>query len=124
MLYYFHMYNIVINVFYALESESRSVGPTLCNPHGLDSPWNSPGQNIGVGSRSLLQGNLPNPGMEPRSPALQLSPKGSPRMLEWVAYLFYSGSSRPRSQTRVPCIAGKLFTNRAIRGALYSLYSI
>ena len=25
-------------------------------PHGLYSPWNSPGQNAGVGSRSLLQG--------------------------------------------------------------------
>ena len=36
-----------------------------------NSPWNSPGQNTGVGSRSLLQGDLPNPGIEPRSPALQ-----------------------------------------------------
>ena len=25
-------------------------------PHGLYSPWNSPGQNTGVGSHSLLQG--------------------------------------------------------------------
>ena len=30
-----------------------------------------PGQNTGVGSCSLLQGNLLNPGIEPRSPALQ-----------------------------------------------------
>ena len=35
------------------------------------SPWNSPGQNTGVGSHSLLWGNLPNPGIEPRLPALQ-----------------------------------------------------
>ena len=33
---------------------------------------NSPGQNPGVGSHSLLQGKLPNPGIEPRSPALQV----------------------------------------------------
>ena len=33
----------------------------------LCSPWNSPGQNTGVGSRSL-----PNPGIKPRSPALLL----------------------------------------------------
>ena len=33
-------------------------------------PWNSPGQNTGVGSLSL-RGNLPNPGTEPRSPTLQ-----------------------------------------------------
>ena len=37
-------------------------------PHGLYSPWNSPGQNTGVGSLSLLQGSFP--GIEPRSPAL------------------------------------------------------
>ena len=41
-------------------------------PHGLYiSPWNSPGQNTLVGRLSLLQGNLPNPEIEPRSPALQ-----------------------------------------------------
>ena len=40
--------------------------------HGLYNPWNSPGWNTGVGSRSLLQGNLPNPGIEPRSPTLQV----------------------------------------------------
>ena len=34
-------------------------------------PWNSPSQNTGVGSLSLLQGDLPNPGIEPRSPTLQ-----------------------------------------------------
>ena len=31
-------------------------------PHGLYSPWNSPGQNIGVGSCSLLQGIFPTQG--------------------------------------------------------------
>ena len=51
--------------------------------HGLYSPWNSPGQDTGVGSLSLLQGNLSNPGMEPRSPHCrqifyQLSDKGGP----------------------------------------------
>ena len=29
--------------------------PTLCNPYGLYSPWNSPGQNTGIGSLSFLQ---------------------------------------------------------------------
>ena len=28
-------------------------------PYGLYSPWNSPGQNTGVGSLSLLQGIFP-----------------------------------------------------------------
>ena len=38
------------------ESESHSVVFHSLRPHGLYSPWNSPGQNTGVGSLSLLQG--------------------------------------------------------------------
>ena len=38
------------------ESESHSVLSNSLRPHGLHSPWNSPGQNTGVGSLSLLQG--------------------------------------------------------------------
>ena len=38
------------------ESESRSVVSDSLRLHGLYSPWNSPGQNTGVGSLSLLQG--------------------------------------------------------------------
>ena len=53
-------------------------------PHGLYSPWNSPGQNTGVGSLSPSSGDLPNPGIKPRSPALQIDsllaePQGSPK---------------------------------------------
>ena len=49
--------------------------PTL-QPRGLlptrqFCPWDSPGKNTGVGCHFLLQGNLPNPRIEPRSPALQ-----------------------------------------------------
>ena len=32
------------------------------------------------------------------------------RILEWVAISFYRGSSQPRDQTQVSCIAGKFFT--------------
>ena len=53
------------------ESESRSVMSDSLLPHRLHSPWNSPGQNTRVDSLSLLQGNHPNPGIEPGSPALQ-----------------------------------------------------
>ena len=64
--------------------ESHSVGSNSLRPHGLYSPWNAPGQNTGVGSLSLLQGNLPNPGIEPSSPALQADslpaePQGKPK---------------------------------------------
>ena len=40
------------------------------------------------------------------------------RILEWVAIPFSRGSSQPRGQTRVSCIAGRLFTNWATREAL------
>ena len=89
-------------------------------PHGLYSPWNSPGQNTGVGSLSLLQGIFPTQGSNPGLPhcgriLYQLSHKGSPRMLEWVAYPFSSRSSQPRNQTGISCIASGFFTSWAIR---------
>ena len=67
-------------------------------------------KNTGVGSLSLLQGNLPNPGIEPRSPAhsgwilYQLSHKGSPRILEWIAYPFSRGSLDPRIKLGSPAL--------------------
>ena len=39
------------------------------------------------------------------------------RIPEWVAISFSRGSSRPRNQTRVSCIAGRFFTNWAMREA-------
>ena len=76
---------------------------TLCDPTDY-SPWNSPGQNTGVGSLSLLQGIFTiqesNPGLPHCKRILdQLSHKGSPQKLEWVAYPFSSRSSQPRNQT-------------------------
>ena len=41
--------------------------PTLCYPMDY-SPWNSPGQNTGVGSLSLLQGIFPTQGSTPGLP--------------------------------------------------------
>ena len=72
------------------------------------------------GSLSLLQGIFPIQGLNPGLPHCrwilsQLSHKGSPRILEWVAYPFSSGYSWTRNQTRVSCIAGGFFTNWARR---------
>ena len=72
--------------------------PTLCNP--IYSPWNSPGQNTGMGSLSLLQRIFPTHKSNPclsqsRWILYQLSRKGSPRVLEWLAYPFSRGSSWP-----------------------------
>ena len=73
-------------------------------------------KNTGLGSLSLLQEILPtqrsNPGLlYYRQILYQLNHKGSPRILEWVAYPFSSGSSRPRNQTGVSCIEGGILTN-------------
>ena len=46
--------------------ESGSGDPL--RPHGLYSPWNSPGQNTGVGSLSLLQGIFPTQRSDPGLP--------------------------------------------------------
>ena len=88
-------------------------------------------------------GDLPYPGIEPRSPALQADaltsePPGKSkwvksnytvhgipqaRILEWVAFPFSRRSSQPRDQTQVSHIAGRFFTSWATslqtRSSLY-----
>ena len=68
-------------------SESRPVVSDSLRPHGLYSPWNSPGQDTGVGSQFPSPADLPNPGIEPRSPTLQADslpaePPGKPKNTE------------------------------------------
>ena len=90
-------------------------------------PWNSPGQNTGVGSLSLLQGIFPTQGSNPGLPSLlycrqilyQLSHKGSPTILGWVAYCFSSGSSQPKNQTRVSRLAGGSLPTELSRRPVY-----
>ena len=53
------------------ESESHSVLSDSLQPHGLYSPWSSPGQNTIVGSFFSFPADLPNPGIKLGSPALQ-----------------------------------------------------
>ena len=89
---------------------------TPCDPPY--SPWNSLDQNTGVGCFFLLQGIFPTQGSNPGHPhcrqiLYQLSYKGSPKILEWVANPFSRGSSQPRNQTKVFCTASGFFTNWA-----------
>ena len=115
-----------MHLFSALENENNKLPSCVrlfVTPWTIYSPWNSPGQNTRVGSFSLLQGIFPTQGSNPgflhcRQILYQLSHKGSPRILEWVAQPFSSRSSWPRNWTGVSCIAGKFFTNWAIREAL------
>ena len=63
-----------ISVSHSVVSDSlRSYGLW---PAKLHDPWNSQGKNSGVDSHSLLQGDLPDPGIEPGSPALTSAEEG------------------------------------------------
>ena len=94
---------------------------TLCNPMDCSLPGssvhgNSPGKNTEVGCHALLQGIFltqgSNPGLPHYTPILCcLSHQGSPRILELIAYPFSRGTSWPRIQTGVSCIAGGFFTS-------------
>ena len=54
-------------------------------------------------------GDLPNPGIEPRSPTLQailyqVNHKGSPRILEWIAYPSPGDLSNPGIELGSPAL--------------------
>ena len=105
------------------ERESCSVVSDSLWPHELYNTWNSPGQNTGVCSLSLLQGILPTQGsnsglLHYRQILYQLSHQGSPRILEWVAYPLSRGSSWLRNWTTVSFIAGGFLTRWATRESL------
>ena len=80
----FNMLSRLVITF--LPWSKRLLISVVCNslwPHGLYSPWNSPGQNTGMGSLSLLQGIVPTQNLNPGLPhcrriLYQLSHKGSP----------------------------------------------
>ena len=118
MLFWFFFFvytspSFCLRIFWESESASHSVVSDSLRPHGLYSSWNSPHQKSGVGSLSLLQGIFPTRGWTQVSCIAgrffffffnQLSHKGSPRILEWVAYPYSRGSSWTRNQTGVSCI--------------------
>ena len=111
-VFFSKMKNFYINFKYI----KASVVSDSLQPHELYSPWNSPGQNTGMGSLSLLQGIFPTQGLNQASctagwVVYQLSHKRSPRILEWVTYSFSSRSFQPRNRTGVSCITGGFFTN-------------
>ena len=77
-------------------SVSCSVISDSLQPHGPYSPWNSPGQNTGVGSHFLLQGIFLTQGLNPvllhcRQILYQLSHKGGPRILELGSLFLLQG---------------------------------
>ena len=79
----FHLASFMRHRICVKESESCSVVSDSWQPHRLCSPWNSPGQNAGVGSLSLLQEIFPTQRSNPDLPhcrqiLYQLSHQRSP----------------------------------------------
>ena len=72
------------------ECESHLVLSDSLWPHGLYSPWNSPGQNTAVGSLSLLQGIFPTNGSNPGLPCCRriLLSAELPGRLKYFTYDF------------------------------------
>ena len=101
----FHMFtNICLSSSVKSLSRSFMYYSQLSNslwPHGLYNPWNSPGQNTGVGGLSLLQGIFPTQGSNPGVPHCRLilyhlSHKGSPTTIlfgsifpYWFVHYFF-----------------------------------
>ena len=89
----------------------------------LRRPWDSPGKSTGVGCHFLLQcmkvksvsevaqscPTLSDP-MDYSLPGFSICGISQARILEGVAVPFSRGSTWPRDQTWVSCIAGRFFT--------------
>ena len=79
-----HFSHVCIHTLHAyrhaksLQSCLTLCDPMNCNPTRLLCPWDSPAKNTRVGCHSLSPGNLPNPGIEPKS---HMSPALADRFL-------------------------------------------
>ena len=93
ILFFFYLVSCIVGICFTgwhliLKSESRSAMSDSSPPHGLHSPWNSLGQNPGVGNHTLLQEICPAQGSNPgvlhcRQILYQLNHKGSPSYSSW-----------------------------------------
>ena len=126
-------------VFCQFSSVDQSC-PTLCNPMNRSTPglpvhhqllefiqtlihWVSDAIQP---SHSLSSPSPPAPNPSPHQGLSQWvnSSHEVAKILEWVAYPFFRGSSWPRNQTRVSCITSGVFTSWATREAPHTLSSV
>ena len=121
------------------DSENRSVVSNSLWSHRLYSPWNSPGQNTGVDSHSLLQGIFLTQGsnsslLQCRQILYHLSYRGSPySWLNFTSYfqgmLWLVISYRPQSGVQYYLGKGKRSLQKglgstAVRNSVETLRSI
>ena len=90
-------------------------GPMEC------SPWNSPGQNTGVGNFSFSRGSSQPQGLNPGLPTsrqILYEPQGKPKNTAVGSLSLLQQIFLTRNWTRVSCITGRFFTNWAMREVL------
>ena len=100
--------------------------PNSLRPHALYSPWNSPGQNTGVDSLSLLQGDLPNPRIKPRSPALEVDslpaePPGKPKNIRLGSLSLLQGIFPTQESNRGLLHCRRFLYQLSFQGSLISV---
>ena len=91
-------------------------------PHGLYSPWNSQA-GILEWEPFPSPGDLPNPGIKPRPPALQgdslpAEPQGKPKNPGVGSLSLLQQFSQLRNRIGISCLAGRFFTSWAIKEGL------
>ena len=117
MIYIYVLYNSLYTLLCLVDQSCLTIyDPMDCSLPGSSVHGDSPGKSPGVGCHSLLQGIFSTQGSNPDLMHCGwilycLSHQGSLRILEWVAYPFSRGSSRPRNRTGVFCIADIFFTS-------------
>ena len=89
----------------------------------LLSHWGSPAQSVTIAfmHSCMLSHSVVSSSLQPHRGQSSVHGILQARILEWVAIPFSSGSSQPRDQTRVSCLAGRFFTT-VLPGKPHSLY--
>ena len=122
-----HIVHIYAELCLVALSRLTLCDPTDCSPAGSSAHRDSLGRNTGMNCHALFSGSIPTQGSNPgllhcRQILYHLSHKGSPRILEWVAYPYSRVSSQSRNQTGVSCIAVTFYASWATREAHIYLY--
>ena len=103
---------------------SDSLLPHELQPTRLLCPWAFSRQEYWSGLPCPPQGDLPNSGTEPRSPALLVDslpsePPGKPKNTGVGSLYLLQGTSRSKNWARVSCNVGGFFTSWATREAWF-----
>ena len=90
--------------------------PTLCDPKDCSPPGGFSRQKYEGGLPCPPPGDIPNPGIKLRSPALQVDsllsePPGKSKNTGMCSLFLLQGTSQSRNRNRVSCISGKFFTS-------------